>query len=111
MIKNNDEMRQLTTKEQCRMKLPIFFGSRDNIYHPFKEVVGNSIDEITNNFEEGQVYITLAEEGDMLTIRDSGRGMPLTNGNGSDNAKLLFQTLFAGTKYGESTTVGTNGKQ
>ena len=55
-MSNKDTIKQLTTREQCREKLPIFFGSRDNFVHGLKELVANSIDEISNNFENGIIH-------------------------------------------------------
>ena len=43
------EIKSLSVREQCRLKLPIFYGSVDNYQHGFKEVMANAIDEIINN--------------------------------------------------------------
>ena len=108
------EIRELTTKEQCREKLPVFYGSRDNYKHGFREVLANACDEISNNFDSGQVIVTLHEDNETITVEDSGRGMPIEEvTNGKKNYKLLFETLFASTNYdnmllGKQTT-GQNG--
>lgn len=108
------EIRELTTREQCRDKLPVFYGSRDNYLHGFREVLANACDEISNNFDSGKVIITLHEDNETITVEDSGRGMPIEEiTNGKRNYVLLFETLFASTNYdnvlsGKQTT-GQNG--
>lgn len=105
---NKDKIRELSDREQARNKLPIFFGSRSNYYHPIREVIGNSIDEIENNFDSGTIVVELGKDCQTITIDDSGRGMPMKDKN---DCRLLFETLFAGTKYepGNKIQVGTNG--
>ena len=51
------EIKSLSVREQCRLKLPIFYGSVDNYYHGFKEVMANAIDEIINHFKSGEITI------------------------------------------------------
>ena len=107
-----DKIRKLDTRAQARDKISIFFGSRENYYHPIKETLANAIDEIINNFDSGTVTILLHEDNQTITIADSGRGIPLQlKTDGVYNYELLFETLFAGTKYEktDATTTGTNG--
>lgn len=107
MIKK-DIIKALTDRETARTKLPIFFGSRDNYYHPIREVIANATDEINNNFEEGEIFVTLSPDRKTITCRDTGRGIPIGEKN---NLELIFLTLFAGGKYEESSNIntGTNG--
>lgn len=108
------KIRALDTRQQCREKLPVFFGSRDNYLHGVREVIANACDEISNNFETGQVTVTLDTDNTTITIKDSGRGMPIEEvTDGVKNYVLLFETLFASTNYdnvltGKKTT-GQNG--
>jgi DNA gyrase subunit B len=109
-----DEIRSLSTREQCRMRLPVFFGSVDNYIHGYREVIANGIDEITNNFENGTINIELFEDNQTISVEDTGRGVPILNNDGeTGNEILLFETLFSGTNFeneenGKETT-GTNG--
>lgn len=105
-MKNNDNIRALSDREKARTKLPIFFGSRENYYHGFREVISNAIDEIINNFDKGVINVELKDN--IITVMDSGRGLPISKKGDED---LLFTTLFAGGKYDESDKVqtGTNG--
>jgi len=109
-----DEIRSLSTREQCRMRLPVFFGSVDNYKHGYREVMANAIDEIVNNFDDGDINIELFEDKQTISVEDTGRGVPLLDSdNNTGNEVLLFETLFSGTNFeneenGKETT-GTNG--
>lgn len=109
---NTDKIRALDDREKCREKISIFYGSRDNYQHGLKEVIANSTDEITNNFERGTVTVELHDDLQTITVTDTGRGIPIAGEtDGVKNYDLLFRTLFAGTKYEENdqNNTGTNG--
>lgn len=109
----SEQIKVLDDRQQSREKLPIFFGSRDNYVHGVKELIANAADELKNfGSEEKQIIVTLSNENKRIAVEDNGRGIPIEgNTDGVPNYKLLFQTLFAGTKYDvtESITTGTNG--
>lgn len=108
----SEEIKSLSVREQCRDKVSVWFGSASNFYHPLKETIANATDEIINNFEKGIITVLLHEDNRTVTVIDTGRGIPIAGtSNGVENYKLLFETLFAGTKYEQtdSTTTGTNG--
>lgn len=107
-----DVIKVLDERQKCRDKVAIWFGSRDNFIHPFREALANAIDEIINNFDNGEIHVT--RNMNLITVKDSGRGIPIEGKtNGVDNYKLLFLTLFAGTNYdnafNKKYTTGTNG--
>lgn len=112
-----DTIKKLTDREQAREKLPIFFGSRDNYYHPIKEMIANAADELmTHKQENPTIEITLSKgengENTQIIVSDNGRGIPIDGKTGDDyNYELLFLTLFAGTKYDvdDVAKTGTNG--
>ena len=103
-----DSIRALSDREKAREKLPIFYGSFDNFYHGFKEILNNSVDEILNNFDNGEIKVYLHSDNRTITVTDTGRGMPIDT---YEQAKLLFETLFASGKYDvtENTNSGVNG--
>lgn len=109
----NDKIRALNYREQAREKLPVFYGSRDNHYHGFREVLNNAVDEILNHFDRGRIDIMLHDDLETITISDTGRGLPITekDENGIPYYELLFTTLFAGGKYDENDNInsGVNG--
>lgn len=107
-------IRALSTREQCRDKLSVFYGSRDNYYHGFVETLMNCNDEITNNFENGVVHVLIEDDLQTVSVLDTGRGIPLMGEtDGVKNYVLLFETTFAGTNYENlekgKVTTGTNG--
>jgi DNA gyrase subunit B len=114
MNENKDKIRVLSDREQSREKLPIFYGSRENYLHGLKEVIGNGIDEINNNFSKGIITVTLLDDMRTISVSDTGRGIPIDGEtDGKPNYELLFETLFAGTNYENKdlgkVAVGTNG--
>lgn len=111
---DRDQIKSLDVREQCRLKLPVWFGSRDNFYHPLLEVLANGSDEITNNYDNGTIEVSLSEDCRTISVLDSGRGIPiLGETDGVKNYELLFLRLFSGTNYSNAEngkiTTGTNG--
>ena len=107
-----EDIKVLTDREKARNKISVWFGSADNYYHPIKEALANAIDEINNHFDKGEVIIKLWDDNQTITIEDTGRGIPISGEtNGIKNYKLLFETLFAGTKYDitKQNNTGING--
>ena len=96
-----DKIRALDDRQKSRDKLPIFYGSRDNYTHGFREVaLNNTIDEISNNFDNGDVYITLHDDDMTITVEDTGRGLPIDGeSDGIPNWELFLTRLFASGKY------------
>lgn len=112
--REHEKIRSLNTREQCRLRLPVWYGSRDNYEHGVLEVLANASDEITNNFINGKIKVWLSEDGKQMTILDTGRGIPIEGEtDGIKNYEVLFCTLFAGTNYSNmdsnKVTTGSNG--
>lgn len=105
-------IKKLSEREKCRSKVAVWFGSKSNFMHPVREAVANSFDEVFNNRKRGFIKVILENDSQTITIVDNGRGIPIhLETNGTENYKLLFETLFAGTKYenDDEFTTGTNG--
>jgi len=109
-------IKKLSEKEKVRRKISVWLGASNHIavLHTIKEIVGNSADEV-NKGNGDEIEITRHSDK-KLTIKDNCQGLPLEgkNEDGIENYKLLFETLFAGTKYDNGIenndyTVGTNG--
>lgn len=107
-IQKQDDIKKLTERQKAREKLAVWFGSRDNFYHPVKEAVANGTDEIITHFDKGVVNVELGADKRTISVTDTGRGIPIGT---KENIEMLFLTLFAGGKYGnvEETMTGTNG--
>lgn len=104
----DDVIEELCEKEKAREKLPVFYGSYDNYYHGFREVLNNAVDELLNNFGYGDIIIKLEDDCRTISVKDTGRGIPI---NSKENVKKLLETLFASGKYeaNSKTNSGVNG--
>jgi topoisomerase-4 subunit B len=106
-----DNIRSLDWKEHIRMRPGMYIGklgngtsSDDGIYILFKEVIDNSIDEYMMGAGK-KIEIKLTEDG-LLSIRDYGRGIPLTK------VVDCVSKINTGGKYDSGAfqkTVGLNG--
>lgn len=109
----NDKIVALDDRQKAREKLPVFYGSRDNFTHGFREVLNNGIDEVLNNFKIGTIEVELFDDLETISIKDSGRGIPIqeVDDNGKPYYDLIFTTLFAGGKYeaSDNSNSGVNG--
>jgi len=104
---------QITTLDhrgQCREKLPVYFGSNDNNLHAVRECVINARDVLKKQ-DSGKIEVTLEDDCKTVHIKDNGFGLPMMGEtDGTPNWKLLFLTLFSGTKMeAGSDDGGTNG--
>ena len=95
-----EEIRDLNLKEQCRMRISTFYGSRDNYYHGVREVLANALDEILNNYDSGFIHMKIDDDLQTLILTDTGRGIPIGGQtNGENNYIKLFCRLFSGTNF------------
>lgn len=93
----NQEIIELTEREQCRKKLPIFFGDFSNHMHSVREVLMNASDEVDNNYDNGIISVKLHDDNETIEVFDSGRGINLWGEtNGKANYYLLLEKLWAG---------------
>lgn len=105
-------IKKLSEREKCRSKVAVWFGSKSNFMHPVRETVANAFDEVYNNRKNGHIKVVLEKDSKTITVTDNGRGVPIhKETEGTPNYELLFETLFAGTKYenDDEFTTGTNG--
>lgn len=112
----SENMKKLSEKEKVRRKISVWLGASNHIavLHTVKELVGNSVDEV--NKGNGDKIKIILHNNKTLSVIDNCQGLPINgfNNEGIENYKLLFETLFAGTKYengidNSDYTVGTNG--
>ena len=111
---NNESIRKLTDLEAVRTRVSVYAGSadRDGAFTTVKEIISNSIDEFKEGY--GNMIDVVYHEDSSITVRDSGRGIPMdwNEGEKEYNYKLLLFTLNAGGKYDSSNygySIGLNG--
>ena len=107
---NDDSIKTLVWNEHIRRRAGMYIGRLgngenpgDGIYVLLKEIIDNSIDEFSMGFGK-QVIITI--EGQEVTVRDFGRGIPL-NKVVDATSKLNTGGKFDDTNFKKS--VGLNG--
>ena len=106
----DDDIKSLSPREHLRLRPGMYIGklgdgsqNDDGIYILFKEVVDNSIDEFIMGAGK-TIEITI--EGNTVTVRDYGRGIPL------NSLSAAVSKMNTGGKYGSEAfkkTVGLNG--
>ena len=110
----DDAIQTLSPREHVRLRPGMYIGklgdgtqSDDGIYVLIKEVTDNSIDEYMNGFGR---QIEIAIEGQTVTVRDYGRGIPL------GALSTAVSVMNTGGKYNDDEenaafkkTVGLNG--
>jgi len=104
------DIQTLAPREQIRLRPGMYIGKLgdgsqfdDGIYVLFKETIDNSVDEFIIGAGK---KIEFNLEGNVLSARDYGRGIPL------DKLEECFSTINTSGKYGSEayfTSVGMNG--
>lgn len=106
----NEEVDELSDKEQARTRINLWHGSSNNYINMIKENIGNSLDVFNIN-ELNHIEIEIINSN-KIRYRDSGRGIPVEgiSKKGNNNYEAIFEHPFGGTKYGATAkTVGQNG--
>lgn len=107
-------MKRLKDEEQVRQRPAVIFGTNTvrGAFHGVFEVIVNSIDEARAGY--GDVIKVTVEKGDIFTVEDSGRGLPMDWNDEEQmyNWELALCTLYASGKYDSSQydqALGLNG--
>ena len=107
-------LRQLKDEQQVRQRPAVIFGTNDvhGAFHGAFEVIANSIDEAREGY--GNVVDVQVEEGDIFTVADHGRGLPMDWNEEEQmyNWELALCTLYASGKYDDAQygqALGLNG--
>jgi DNA gyrase subunit B len=111
---NSRNLAQLENEDQVRKRPAVIFGTnlKSGAFSGFMELVANSVDEAREG--HGDLIKVTVEEGDIITVEDSGRGLPM---DWNENAKkynweLALCTLYASGKLDASQyqmSLGLNG--
>lgn len=111
---NNRNLSRLRDEQQVRQRPGVIFGTNDKFgaFHGVSEIISNSIDEAREGYGK-QIKVTV-EEGDIVTIEDNGRGLPM-DWNDEENMynwELALCTMYGSGKYNDAQynqSLGLNG--
>src|SRR6476646_11020500 len=90
--------------EPVRKRPAMYIGSTDakGLHHLVWEIVDNAVDEYLNGYAD-HITVTLHKSGDIVTVHDNGRGIPvdLHPKHKRPALELILTTLHSGAKFGE----------
>jgi DNA gyrase/topoisomerase IV subunit B len=90
--------------EPVRKRPSMYIGSVDakGLHHLVWEIVDNAVDEYLNGYADA-IHVTLHKSGDVVTIQDNGRGIPVDMHPKYKRPalELILTTLHSGAKFGE----------
>src|SRR5438093_6728230 len=90
--------------EPVRKRPSMYIGSVDakGLHHLVWEIVDNAVDEYLNGYADA-IHLTLHKSGDVVTVHDNGRGIPVDMHPKYKRPalELILTTLHSGAKFGE----------
>lgn len=93
----------LENRDAVRQRPGMYIGGTGNTgyHHLLWEIVDNSVDEAINGFAS-TITVTLHDNGQTLTVKDDGRGIPVSvhPDKGVSTLEVVFTVLHAGGKFG-----------
>jgi DNA gyrase subunit B len=112
---NADSMTTLSGMEHIQKRPSMYIGGTDaaGMFHLFKEAFDNALDEAQNGYAK-RVWVTLADDGKSVTVRDDGRGIPVEKNKktGESALTMALTRLQTGGKFDSksySTSAGLHG--
>ena len=97
-----DSISKLNFPESVRHRPGMYIGTTDHVglFHLFKEIIDNSIDEVLAG-HCNKILVTLAEDH-TVSVEDNGRGIPvgINAQTGQPAVELAMTELHAGGKFG-----------
>lgn len=97
-----DDIRVVEGREAVRLRPGMYIGgtSKASLHHLIWEIVDNSVDEAMNGFAT-EIRVTLHTDGETVTVKDDGRGIPLSIESKTQRpaVEVVFTKLHAGAKF------------
>jgi DNA gyrase/topoisomerase IV subunit B len=91
--------------EPVRKRPSMYIGSTDakGLHHLVWEVIDNAVDEYLNGFAD-YISVVLHKSGDMVSVTDNGRGIPVDvhPKHKRPALELILTTLHSGGKFGDN---------
>lgn len=102
----------LDSREAVRKRPGMYIGGNDSngLHHLLWEISDNSIDEAING-HANLIHVILNEDGESVTVKDNGRGIPVDIDPKLNRSALeiIFNTLHAGAKFEAGSYKGSGG--
>jgi len=102
MTYDGSSIQVLEGRDAVRKRPGLYIGgtSKAGFHHLLSEVVDNALDEVLSGYASN-VWVSLAEDGKTVTVRDDGRGIPVDIHpvKGVSTVEVVFTVLHAGAKF------------
>lgn len=102
----------LENRDAVRERPGMYIGGtgENGLHHILKEIVDNSVDEFING-HASEIEVILHEDGETVTVKDDGRGIPVEEHPelGESSLIAILTVLHAGAKFDENAYKASGG--
>lgn len=106
------QIQLLEDREAVRLRPGMYIGgtAKPGLHHLIWEIVDNGVDEAMNGYAS-LIEVTLHKDGESITIKDDGRGIPLDiePKTGKPALEVVFSTLHSGGKFEKNGAYAASG--